>query len=82
MREFVFYEQLNTGYEHGRPTPALSNAAPTPSKDATGLQSRGGMFWASDVTAGRHGVPFGVLRTRVATACAGRQWCLGWPQLA
>ena len=22
-------------------------------------------------------VPFGVLRTRVATACAGRQWCLG-----
>lgn len=37
MREFVFYEQLNTGYEHGRPTPALSNAAPTPSKDAAGL---------------------------------------------
>lgn len=37
MREFVFYEQLHTGYEHGRPTLALSNAAPTPSKDAAGL---------------------------------------------
>ena len=45
--------------------------------EAAGLQPPEGDVRASDASDRRHGVPFGVLRTSVATACAGRQWCLG-----